>query len=113
MLVTHGPLSGVTAAPASQSAALRPGRLALTVSNFDGVHCGHRAMLHRLKERAAELGVASCVITFEPHPREFFAPQAAPARLTRLAAKLHVLRDAGVDRVHVARFDAKFASQLP
>jgi riboflavin kinase/FMN adenylyltransferase len=87
--------------------------LALTVGNFDGVHRGHRAMLQRLKEKAGELGVASCVLTFEPHPREFFTPQAAPARLTRLAAKLHVLRDAGVDRVHVARFDAKFSSQPP
>ncbi len=70
-------------------------------------------MLARLNEKAEELGVQSCVLTFEPHPREFFAPLAAPARLTRLAAKLHVLRDAGVDRVHVARFDAKFASQSP
>src|SRR5437868_178438 len=111
MLVTHGPLSGVTAAPATPSVAHAPGRLALTVGNFDGVHRGHRAMLKRLKEKASEMGVASCVLTFEPHPREFFAPQAAPARLTRLSAKLHVLRDAGVDRVHIARFDAKFASQ--
>lgn len=110
MLVTHGPLTGVTAVPAPAS---RPGRLALTVGNFDGVHRGHRAMLQRLKEKAAELGVRSCVLTFEPHPREFFAPQAAPARLTRLSAKLHALRDAGVDRVHVARFDAQFASQAP
>lgn len=70
-------------------------------------------MLQRLKEKAGELGVSSCVLTFEPHPREFFTPRTAPARLTRLAAKLDVLRDAGVDRVHVARFDAKFASQPP
>ncbi len=70
-------------------------------------------MLARVREKSAELGVGSCVLTFEPHPREFFAPQAAPARLTRLAAKLAVLRDAGVDRVHVERFDAKFSSQAP
>lgn len=121
MLVTHGPLAGVTAAraativaaPAARSAALPADRLAITVGNFDGVHRGHQAMLHRLKEKASELGVPSCVLTFEPHPREFFAPQAAPARLTRLSAKLHVLRDAGIDRVHVAKFDAKFASQPP
>ncbi len=89
------------------------GRLAVTVGNFDGVHRGHSAMLGRLKQKAAELRLPSCVLTFEPHPREFFAPQAAPARLTRLAAKLQVLRDAGIDRVHVARFDARFASQTP
>jgi len=107
MLVTHGPLAGV-----GHTGAANP-RLAITIGNFDGVHRGHRAMLDRIKEKAAELGVASCVLTFEPHPREFFAPQAAPARLTRLAAKLAVLRDAGVDRVHVERFDAKFSSQAP
>ncbi len=70
-------------------------------------------MLARLKDKAAELGVPACVLTFEPHPREFFAPHAAPARLTRLAAKLAVLRDAGIDRVHVARFDARFSGQSP
>lgn len=110
MLVTHGPLAGVTAPYAAAKAAAR---LAVTVGNFDGVHRGHRAMLARLQAKASELAIASCVLTFEPHPREFFAPQAAPARLTRLSAKLHALRDAGIDRVHVARFDAKFASQPP
>jgi riboflavin kinase / FMN adenylyltransferase len=105
MLVTHGPLTA--AGPA------RPSRMAITVGNFDGVHRGHKAMLDRLKQKAAGLGVGSCVLTFEPHPREFFTPAAAPARLTRLAAKLHVLREAGIDRVHVARFDAAFASQSP
>ena len=126
MLVTHGHLAGaghtgpalaVTASLADPGppgqAAFGNGRLAVTVGNFDGVHRGHQAMLARLKEHAAELGVESCVLTFEPHPREFFAPHAAPARLTRLAAKLAVLRDAGVDRVHVERFDSKFASQSP
>src|SRR4051812_9450730 len=105
MLVTHGPLPAV-APPRAPLAEVGPsaGRLAVTVGNFDGVHRGHRAMLERLKGKAAELGVASCVLTFEPHPREFFTPHAAPARLTRLAAKLHVLREAGIDRVHVARF---------
>lgn len=88
-------------------------RRAITVGNFDGVHRGHGAMLARLKEKAAELGVEACVLTFEPHPREFFAPQQAPARLTRLAAKLRVLREAGVDHVQVAHFDAKFAAQAP
>ncbi len=110
MLVTHGPFAAFGHPGTARSSR---GRLAVTVGNFDGVHRGHQAMLARLKARAAELAVESCVLTFEPHPREFFAPQAAPARLTRLAAKLAVLRDAGVDRVHVERFDAKFASQSP
>jgi riboflavin kinase / FMN adenylyltransferase len=115
MLVTHGPLGGNAAGLTAVGTppAASAGRWAVTVGNFDGVHRGHRAMLDRLKARAAELGVRSCVLTFEPHPREFFTPQAAPARLTRLGAKLHVLREAGVDRVHVARFDGNFASQSP
>jgi riboflavin kinase/FMN adenylyltransferase len=111
MLVTHGSLSGF-AAPAPHLGKAG-GRTAVTVGNFDGVHRGHRAMLDRLESKARELGVPACVLTFEPHPREFFTPAAAPARLTRLSAKLHVLRDAGVDRVHVARFDARFAAQSP
>jgi len=60
--------------------------------------------------RARELSVPSCVLTFEPHPREFFAPERAPARLTRLRDKLELLASLGVDRVHVARFHAAFAS---
>lgn len=114
MLVTHGQLRDLAAAFPARALAARPaGRLALTVGNFDGVHRGHGAMLARLKNKAAELGLPACVLTFEPHPREFFAPLAAPARLTRLAAKLDMLRAAGVDRVHVARFDARFAAQPP
>jgi riboflavin kinase/FMN adenylyltransferase len=60
------------------------------------------------KARGAKL--TSCVLTFEPHPREFFAPDAAPARITRLRDKLELLAQAGVEHVHVARFDARFAA---
>jgi riboflavin kinase/FMN adenylyltransferase len=110
MLVTHGHLPDLTPVETARPGG---GRLAVTVGNFDGVHRGHRAMLERMKAKAAELGVPSCVLTFEPHPRELFAPDAAPARLTRLASKLAVLREAGVDRVHVARFDRVFSAQPP
>ena len=85
-------------------------RHALTIGNFDGVHRGHQAMLERTVARARALGAASCVLTFEPHPREFFSPATAPARLTRLREKLERMADAGVDRVHVARFDAGLAA---
>jgi len=67
-------------------------------------------MLERTVARARASGLASCVLTFEPHPREFFAPEMAPARLTRLRDKLELMAAAGVDRVHVARFDARLAS---
>jgi riboflavin kinase/FMN adenylyltransferase len=98
MVVTHGALQRAR------------GRCALTIGNFDGVHRGHRALIERVTARAAELDVTSCVLTFEPHPREFFAPAAAPARLTRLRDKLELLAAAGVERVHVARFNARFAA---
>jgi len=98
MVVTHGSVSPVR------------GRHALTIGNFDGVHLGHQAMLRRVVSQARASGAGSCVLTFEPHPREFFAPDAAPARLTRLREKLELIAATGVERVHVARFDARFAS---
>ncbi|HET7671708.1 MAG TPA: bifunctional riboflavin kinase/FAD synthetase [Burkholderiales bacterium] len=98
MVVTHGSLP-----PAR-------GPCALTIGNFDGVHRGHRALLDRVVTKARELGVTSCVLTFEPHPREFFAPDAAPPRLTRLRDKLELIAAAGIERVHVIRFEARFAA---
>ena len=82
----------------------------LTIGNFDGVHCGHRAMLDRLVARARELKLPCSVLTFEPHPREFFQPSAAPARLSRLREKLELIAEAGIDRTHVLRFGAQLAA---
>jgi riboflavin kinase/FMN adenylyltransferase len=83
--------------------------VALTIGNFDGVHLGHRALLDELHGEAAPRGLQTAVVIFEPHPREFFTPQQAPARLTSLREKLELFREMGVDRVHVCRFDAGFA----
>jgi riboflavin kinase/FMN adenylyltransferase len=58
--------------------------VALTIGNFDGVHLGHRALLSRLLDAAKLRGIPSAVVIFEPHPREFFTPEQAPARLTSL-----------------------------
>ncbi len=82
---------------------------ALTVGNFDGVHRGHRALLARVTEAARARGLASAVMTFEPHPREFFAPQAAPMRISNLRDKLEALQDAGIDRVFIQHFNRRFA----
>jgi riboflavin kinase/FMN adenylyltransferase len=82
---------------------------ALTIGNFDGVHLGHQAMLAELKRAAARLDVPACVLTFEPHPREFFAPDKAPTRLTSLREKLELLASFGVDRTHVCRFNYRLA----
>ncbi|PTR15425.1 FMN adenylyltransferase /riboflavin kinase [Nitrosospira sp. Nsp2] len=83
--------------------------VALTIGNFDGVHLGHQAMLARLKDAAARLELATCVMIFEPHPREFFAPDKAPTRLTSLREKLELLAAAGVERVQICRFNFDFA----
>jgi len=98
MLVTHG------------SRASAWGRATLTIGNFDGVHRGHRALIERVVAKGRELQVPSCVLTFEPHPREFFAPERAPARLTRLRDKLELIAAAGIERVHLVRFDARLAA---
>jgi riboflavin kinase/FMN adenylyltransferase len=83
--------------------------VALTIGNFDGVHLGHRALLNELRAAAAQRGLQTAVVVFEPHPREFFAPQQAPARLTSLREKLELFNAIGIDRVHVCRFNARFA----
>ena len=78
-----------------------------TIGNFDGVHRGHQAILARLRERAADLGLPSCVVIFEPQPREFFAPDKAPARLTRLREKLCLLEQQGIDQVLCLAFNRR------
>jgi len=82
----------------------------LTIGNFDGVHIGHQAVLGALCRQAQALSTQSCVMTFEPHPREFFMPQQAPARLTSLREKLELFEAAGIQIVHVCHFDAAFAA---
>ena len=84
--------------------------VALTIGNFDGVHRGHQAMLSRLIEAAEDLRLPPAVMTFEPHPREFFAPLGAPPRLSTLRAKLDLFRAYGVAITYVARFNARLAS---
>lgn len=103
---------------------------ALTIGNFDGVHAGHRAVLAQLRRRAGELGLPACVLTFEPHPREYFAalaasaPQAAaaagrpgghapippPARISTERDKLDALAACGVERVCITHFNASVAT---
>ena len=86
---------------------------ALTIGNFDGVHRGHQALLARVRAAADERGLPVCVMTFEPHPREFFNPAGAPPRIAVLRDKLEALRECGVDRVVVEHFNRTFASQSP
>jgi riboflavin kinase/FMN adenylyltransferase len=91
---------------------------ALTIGNFDGVHFGHQALLAQVRGAATRLGLEAAVMTFEPHPREFFAarsgnPDRAPARIANLRDKLQSLSDAGIDRVIVEHFSEHFAAMSP
>ncbi len=87
--------------------------IALTIGNFDGVHRGHQAMLSRLLEAAEDLRLPPAVLTFDPHPREFFARGTAPPRLSTLRQKLDVFSAFGIASIYVARFDAKLAALSP
>ena len=82
---------------------------ALAIGNFDGLHLGHQALLNKLIQVAQTQHLISAVITFEPHPREFFTPESAPTRLCSLREKLEHFSAAGVERVYVCRFNQSFA----
>jgi riboflavin kinase/FMN adenylyltransferase len=91
---------------------------ALTIGNFDGVHRGHQAMLALLVSEAQHRGLPACVMTFEPHPRDYFAglagkAETAPARIATLRDKLVELARCGIDQTVVLRFDRGFAAQSP
>lgn len=82
----------------------------VTIGNFDGVHCGHQALIARCRELAGA-GTEVAVITFEPLPQAWFRPQQAPARITGPQQKLRLLEDAGVDLVWMMRFNQALAEQ--
>jgi len=82
----------------------------LTIGNFDGIHLGHQALLRLLTNKAQALGLPAVVLTFEPHPREYFTPAQAPARLASLRDKLLLLAAAGVDNTRIIRFNQRFAA---
>jgi riboflavin kinase/FMN adenylyltransferase len=86
---------------------------ALTIGNFDGVHRGHQALLKKLVQQARQKGLQSCVMTFEPHPIEYFSPDKAPSRILGLRDKLEALQAMGVDQVLVEHFNQAFASLSP
>jgi riboflavin kinase/FMN adenylyltransferase len=81
-----------------------------TIGNFDGVHLGHQAILRQLMLQAQQRQLPAVVIIFEPQPQEFFAPQQANARLTRLREKLMALRRYGVSRVLCLHFNTQLAA---
>ncbi|HHQ69366.1 MAG TPA: bifunctional riboflavin kinase/FAD synthetase, partial [Halothiobacillaceae bacterium] len=104
-------------APTKPGLAALPEPAVVTVGNFDGVHCGHKAVIEQARAMAESQKRALCVLIFEPLPREYFAEQRgipAVARLTRLRERYHALAELGiVDYLAVARFDAKLAAMSP
>lgn len=91
---------------------------ALAIGNFDGVHLGHQVLLARLRTAATELQLEAAVMTFEPHPRAYFAQllgdlSKAPTRIANLRDNLAALTAAGIDRVIVEHFSAHFAALSP
>jgi riboflavin kinase/FMN adenylyltransferase len=90
---------------------LQPGHrgCVATIGNFDGVHLGHQAVLGQLAEKADELCLPATVITFEPQPQEYFAPDKAPSRLTKFREKLQALRRFSIDRLLCLSFNRRLA----
>ncbi len=89
---------------------LLPSPLALAIGNFDGMHLGHQVLLRRLIEVAEAKKLTPAVMTFEPHPREFFTPLNAPERLCNLREKLERFEEFGVKKVFVCAFNKSFAA---
>jgi len=85
----------------------------LAIGNFDGMHLGHKALLAQLMLTAELQHLIPAVMTFEPHPREFFTPETAPARLRSLREKLEYLSELGVARVYIVKFNQQFAAITP
>ena len=86
---------------------------AVTIGNFDGVHLGHRAILEQLAAIGGGDGAPATLVTFEPHPAEFFSGDHAPARLSRFREKMLALRSSPLERVLVLRFDRDFSLTPP
>jgi len=80
------------------------------IGNFDGVHLGHQSVIELARQQAVALGCPLGVVTFEPHPRQFFAPDAPPFRLMNAEARAHRLEKLGVERLYELTFNAALSS---
>ncbi|MCC6153759.1 MAG: bifunctional riboflavin kinase/FAD synthetase [Candidatus Hydrogenedentes bacterium] len=96
-----------------RAAQLDDPNLVLTIGSFDGVHCGHRAILDTVVRRARAISGTSAVLTIKPHPREFFSPDHAPSLLTHSAKKLELFEAAGISEMIFLRFNAAVAALEP
>lgn len=86
---------------------------AVAIGNFDGVHLGHQSVIDIARHAGARIGAPLGVLTFEPHPREFFAPDAPPFRLMGREARAHRLEKLGVERLYELNFNAALSALTP
>ncbi len=86
---------------------------AAAIGNFDGVHLGHLTVIDRARAEADRLGVPLGVMTFEPHPRSYFAPNTPPFRLMNATARAHRLEKLGVECLFELPFDERLAALTP
>ena len=85
----------------------------VAIGNFDGVHLGHLSVIEQARQAGAAVGAPLGILTFEPHPREYFAPDAAPFRLMNREARAHRLEKLGVERLYEINFNAALAALSP
>jgi len=91
----------------NQSAKAQPS--VVTIGNFDGVHRGHQSILQQVVEVAKDLNAIATVVTFEPHPEEYFCGTNAAARITRFADKYRLLKQFGIEQICCLRFSEKLS----
>lgn len=85
----------------------------VAIGNFDGVHRGHRALIAEAKMQAEARRSPLAVLSFEPHPQEYFRPSPECFRLTPLRTKARLLADLGVDALFALTFDGEMARRRP
>lgn len=86
---------------------------AVTIGKFDGMHAGHQRMVSIVREKAAERGLVSTVLTFDRHPLALLRPEACPLSLVSNEQKLELLAEAGVERTVMLEFTREFSQQSP
>jgi riboflavin kinase/FMN adenylyltransferase len=89
------------------------GPCAITIGNFDGVHCGHRQILRRVIAAAREEGWKSAVLTFDPHPAKLVAPASAPRLLTTMEVRASMILEQGIDEILILPFMPEIAALGP
>ena len=85
----------------------------VAIGNFDGVHIGHRSVIDIARRAGEAAGAPLGVLTFEPHPREYFAPDAPPFRLMNPEARAHRLEKLGVEKLYQLNFNANLSALTP